>query len=181
MDDSRLAERLKMNDETALAEVIGRFTPIVSTVIYNVSGGSLSSEDIEEIASDAFTALWYSRDKIINDKLKGFICRIAKNKARDRLRRLDKGIAVNIDDVVIEDGLKVAEKIESDDINAVLHEAVGNIGEPDREILIRHYYYYQSAAVISDRMNLNTDTVKSKIRRTREKLKKILLERGFTG
>ena len=91
-----------------------------------------------------------------------------------------KKTVVNIDDVIIEDGLLVSEKIEQEIINQVLTDAINSLKEPDREIIIRYYYYYQKTSTISDIMNINVETVKSKIRRTRTKLKKILKERGFT-
>lgn len=180
MDDILLAQRLKNNDETALEEVIKKFTPIVSTIINNLACGHLSTEDIEEVASDTFIALWYSREKIIDEKLRGFICRIAKNKARDKLRKADDEEMADVDETVVVDGLMVADQVENAFVNKLLRESVESLGEPDSEIIIRHYYYYQPASEISERMNLNLDTVKSKIRRTKEKLKKILFERGYT-
>ena len=79
-----------------------------------------------------------------------------------------------------EDKLVVPETIENKIITEALCAALDQIGDPDREIMIRHYYYYQSSTEISEKMSLNSETVKSKIKRTREKLKKILFERGFS-
>lgn len=179
MDDIQLAQRLKQDDESALEAVIKKYTPIVSTIISNLACGHLSTEDIEEVASDTFIALWYCREKIIDDKLRGFIFRIAKNKARDKLRKADDEEMVDVEETVVEDKLTVADQVETAFVNKLLREAIDSIGEPDDEIVIRHYYYYQSASEIAERMKMNVDTVKSKIRRTRDKLKKILTERGF--
>ena len=82
MENEKLAERLRNNDETALEEIIDRFTPLVSTIIYNLANGSMSQPDIEEITSDTFFSLWCNRDKVEKDKLKGYLCCIAKNKAK---------------------------------------------------------------------------------------------------
>ena len=79
-----------------------------------------------------------------------------------------------------EDGLNVSQKIEDKLISEELRKALEDIGEPDKEIIIRHYYYYQSSTVISEKMQMNSETVKSRIKRAKEKLKKILVERGFT-
>ena len=179
MDNTELARRLKKNDENALAEIIDKFTPLVSTIIYNISNGSLSKDDIEEAAADTFTALWYHREQIQEDKLKGFLCCIAKNKAKDKLRKSKSNLLISLDDVMIEDELVVSEEIEEKTIHTFLYQALEEIGEPDKEIIIRHYYYYQSAKVISDKMSMNHETVKSKIQRARTKLKKLLTERGF--
>ena len=58
-------------------------------------------------------------------------------------------------------------------------EVVNSIDEPDKEILIRYYFYYQKTRKISEVMKLNVETVKTKLKRTREKIKKALIERGF--
>ncbi len=47
MENEKLAERLRNNDETALEEIIDRFTPLVSTIIYNLANGSMSQPDNE--------------------------------------------------------------------------------------------------------------------------------------
>ena len=83
MDFEKLTERLQNNDENALEEIIEKFTPLVSTIIYNLSGGILSTSDMEEVTSDTFITLWYNREKIQADKLKGYLCCIAKNKAKE--------------------------------------------------------------------------------------------------
>ena len=46
--------------------------------------------------------------------------------------------------------------------------------QPVREIFLRHYYYYQTVERIAGEMKLNPSTVKSHLRRGREKLRAIL-------
>ena len=154
MDEQKLAERLIHGEQTALEEVTRKYTPLVSTIISNIAAGCFSVQDIEETTSDTFIALWFNRNKIKPDKLKGFLCCIAKS-------------------------LNVSQKIEDKFISKALKDALDEIGEPDREIILRHYYYYQSSTVIADKMQMNSETVKSRIKRAKDKLKKILTERGF--
>lgn len=179
MDSEKLSRKLKENDESALEEIIDRFTPLVSTIIYNLSNGNLSTSDIEEVTADTFISLWYNREKIQPDKLKGYICCIAKNKAKDKLKSLNRHKTVNIEEMDFEDGLVVSEIIESKIVTEALKDALQKIGDPDREIMIRHYYYYQSSTEIAKRTGINNETVKTKIKRAREKLRIILIERGF--
>ena len=46
-----LAERLRNKDEKALEEIIKIYSPLAAAIIYNISKGSLTKEDIEEICS----------------------------------------------------------------------------------------------------------------------------------
>ena len=68
---------------------------------------------------------------------------------------------------------------EKKDIHRELREVIKEIPLPDREILIRYYYYDQTVSQIAAEMKMNLETVKSKLRRTREKIKTKLVERSY--
>lgn len=180
MEIEKLAKKIIKGDEAALEAIIERFTPLVSTIVYNLANGSLTTTDIEEVTSDTFISLWYNREKIQPDKLKGYICCIAKNNAKNKLKATFRHQIINIDEMDFEDGLIVSDEIENKVITEVIREALEVIGEPDKEIIIRHYYYYQSSTEISEKMGMKSETVKSRIKRAREKLRTILTERGYT-
>ena len=180
MGIEKLAEKLIQGDESALEAIVDRFTPLVSTIVYNLANGSLSTADMEDLTSDTFITLWYNREKVQPDKLKGYICCIAKNKTKNKLKSALRHHTVNIEEADYADGLAVSDEIENKLITEVLREALDIIGEPDKEIIVRHYYYYQSSTEISEKMGMKSETVKSRIKRAREKLKKLLAERGYT-
>ena len=180
METEMLAEKLIEGDENALEAIIDRFTPLVSTIVFNLAKGALNTADIEELTADTFVTLWYNREKVQTDKLKGFICCIAKNKTKNKLKAVFRHQIINIDEMDYEDGLVVSDEIENKIITETLREALDIIGEPDKEIIIRHYYYYQPSTEISEKMGMKSETVKSRIKRAREKLRMILTERGYT-
>lgn len=177
-ENKRLALRLKKHDEHALDRIILKYTPLVSSIIHNISDGNLSKEDIEEATADTFVSLWKNADRFNPDKLTGYLCAVAKSKALDCLkkRRIDP---VDIDHVDIEDDFSIDESAEQSELTEELRRAIDQIDEPEREILIRYYFYYQKIEYISAYMKINSATVKVKLHRTRKKLKKILTERGF--
>lgn len=177
-ENKKLALRLKKHDEKALDRIIVKYTPLVSAVIHNIANGCLSKEDIEEATSDSFVALWLNADRFEPDKLTGYLCAIAKSKAFDRLSKR-KIIPVDIDGIELEDDFSLDENTEREELTAELRKAIDLIGEPEREILLRHYFYYQKIDDISECMHISPATVKVKLHRTRKKLKQILTERGF--
>lgn len=179
MDEKQILCGLKSKDENALKDLIRYFTPLISSIIYNMSKGSLEASDIEEICADTFISVWFNTDKIKEGCLKGFICTTAKNKAIDRLRKIKGKETVSLDDPEIEDDITPADTLEKEDTSRILSEAVKALGEPDSEIVFRRYYYYQSINDISTAMGIKLSTVKSKLRRANEKLRKNLKERGF--
>ena len=54
--------------------------------------------------------------------------------------------------------------------------AVEAMGEPDREIFLRHYYCFQNVADIALALDMNVNTVKTRLRRGRERLRAELME-----
>ncbi len=179
MNDSELARKLKKKEEKAFETVIRQYTPLVATIVRNVSKGLLSKEDIEETVTDVFVTLWKNTDSIIEDKLKGYLCRIARTRTLNRLSAVRNHEVLNIDDYDLEDDFSLSAEVEKNAAAAQLREIISEIEMPDREIIIRYYYYAQNTTKISEVMGLNLHTVKSKLQRTRSKIKSKLLERGY--
>ena len=77
MNEKEIIQRLKKRDESAIEEIMAHYTPYVSTIIYNVSKGSISAADIEEAAADTFFALWNNAEKIREGYLTGYLSAIS--------------------------------------------------------------------------------------------------------
>ena len=174
-----LIKRLNKHDHTAFEEIVHKYLPLVSTVVYNIGESKLTKEDMEEVISDVFVTLWRNTDKIIEGKLKGYLCSIARTKTLDKLYYI-KEPPLDIDDLQLEDDFYVEGIAEANETAEVLQQLISEIPEPDREILIRYYYYRQTTATIAERLEIKLPTVKSKLQRTREKLRRKLTERGYS-
>ncbi len=175
----KLLHKLKKHDEKALVSVIKEYSRLVATVAYNISRGSITKEDIEEIVEDVFVTLWENTDKVQEGKLKGYICSIAKTHTLNKIAVVKRKAVLNIDDYDPEEDFSIEDETEKKDIQRELREIISEIESPDRDILIRHYYYCQTLSQISQDMQINFETVKSKLRRTRDKIKKKLIERSY--
>ena len=134
---------------------------------------------MEEVISDVFVTLWKNTDKIIEGKLKGYLCSIARTKTLDKLYYI-KEPPLDIDDMQLEDDFYVEDIAEANETANILQQLISEIPEPDREILIRYYYYRQTAPQIAEKLRMKLPTVKSKLKRTREKLRRKLAERGYS-
>ena len=135
---------------------------------------------IEETVADVFITLWNNADKVQEGKLKGYICCIARTRTLNKIAVNRNKAVLNIDDYDPEDDFFIADETEKKDIHRELREIIKEIELPDREILIRYYYYYQTVSQISEAMEMNIEMVKSKLRRTRNKIKAKLIERSYT-
>ena len=174
-----LIQRLKKHDEAAFEEVMNKYLPLVSNIVYNIGRDRLSKEDMEETISDIFVILWNNTDKIIEGKLQGYLCRIARTKALDRLSKHKKPQTLDIEELEIQSDFSMEVTAEIDDVTEILHELIDELHEPDREIMLRYYYYQQTAPIIAKILRMNKETVNSKLRRNKEKLRLKLKERGY--
>lgn len=174
-----LIKRLKRHDEAAFEEVMNKYLPLVSNIVYNIGRDRLSKEDMEETISDIFVILWQNTDKIMEGKLQGYLCRIARTKALDRLAAVKKTETLDIEEFEMQSDFQMEVTAEIDDVTELLHKLIDELHEPDREIMLRYYYYQQTAPMIAKILGMNKETVNSKLRRNKEKLRLKLKERGY--
>ena len=102
-------------------------------------------------------------------KLMGYLFSIAKTRALNKIKSLKNTAVLNIDDYDPEDDFSIADETEKKDIHRELREVKTEIPLPDREILIRCYYYNQTVSQIATEMSINLETVKSKLRRKKSR------------
>lgn len=179
-NDVKLVQKLKKHDQKAFEKIVDKFAPFAATVIHNVSNASLTKEDIEEAVMDTFITLWKNADKVQEDKLKGYIACIAKSKAKNKIAALKRVDMINIDEVDPEDDFSISEKFEAEQLENDILDILSTFKQQDREIFLRHYFYYQKLSDISEITGLTLDNVKVKLFRTRNKLKQALIERGYS-
>lgn len=170
-DEARLLGRLKKRERNSIDEAIEVYTPYLSTVLYNMVGNRLAKEDIEEIVSDVFVMLWKNAEYIDLKKgtVKSYIAAAARNFTLKRLNK--KRECTCLDDIEVSDEKTSAE---SGLKNSVIWDAVMSLGEPDNEIFVRYYKYDEKIKDISKAIGLNVSTVKTKLSRGKNKLKRIL-------
>ncbi len=176
MNDKNLIKDLKNKKRSALEKIIESYSAYVSVIVYNTIGMIASKEDIEEVVSDVFISLWNNGIYIKDDcELRPYIGAIARNKAKNKLREMKNTIELN-EKIVSDKGNPETEAVKADESRR-LYDAVMSLGEPDSEIMIRFYYNGEKIREISKALSLNASTIKTKLKRGREKLKNYLEER----
>ena len=173
MTESKALRELQRGSEKALEWFIDRYSAYVGTVVYNIIGGSRSREDVEELCSDVFVSLWNNAAAIKGSSVKAYLVSIARNKSIDLLRRAGQELPLEEDTISVS-GME--ESLERRDELQKVRQAVLAMDWPDREIFLRHYYYCQKIADIAREMDMNCSTVKTRLRRGREKLRSALEE-----
>lgn len=178
MTEGKALKELKNGSQEALGWFIDRYTPYVTTIIYHVIGSAMSTADVEETASDVFFALWRNAGKVRHGSVKSYLGTIARNMAKNKLRCAGFDLPLE-DDRIILDEQDPEALYARKEAAAIVRREVEAMKEPEREILLRFYYYCQSLEAISLEMDINLSTVKTKLRRARLALK-TSLERNLT-
>ncbi len=178
IEESKIAAGIKKGDMSALEEAIDSLSGYVLTVVRNFSRGYLSPQDMEEAVQDTFVALWNSRSRLDPDSgIKPYISAIARNMVKNRFRKIKP--AEDISELELPSDFDVAERAEMTEMLSCMNSGLNTLSAEDRAVFLRFYFYGERTAVISRAMGLSDSTVRSKLSRIRQKLKKYMAERGF--
>ena len=179
IEEQTLIEALKKHRRRALHQVIDTYTGYVTTVACRTAGGSVSHEDLEEIVSDVFLALWLHADTLDSAKpLRPYLAAIARSKAVDCLRRTRNTLSLEETPLpaTVPGPEETAEQRETQDL---LERAVRSLPEPEQTLCRRYYFEGQPLKEIAAAFQWKESTAKTRLRRTRLRLKELLKEGGI--
>jgi len=178
-----LLKGIKAQKPSCYEALIDKYIAYVTVVVSSVARESLSCADIEEISSDVFIKIWTDAQKISlrGESLKPYLAQIARNMAINKIRaaRRQEVLPLNEDVVIASEDMPEDEVI-SLEKTRIINETVGSLGEPDKEIFIRRYFYLEKVNEIAVKLDINENTVATKLYRARAFLKNKLTERGVT-
>ena len=151
-------------------------------VIIKNSKYGFNNEDIEEIASDVFLAIWQSRNKLeINKEITPYIAGITKNLILKKQKKIKKTtLNIEVFEKSIHENIDIHNKAEKDEQSRIIIEELLKMKEEDRRIITNYYYYSKKIKEISKELNISEIKVKSRLSRIRKKLKKELEKRGYS-
>lgn len=183
MDDRTLMEQLTRSPEKGLQETMSRYMGLVYTVVAGRLGAVGSRGDVEECVSDVFAELYLKRGSLSPEKgsLKAYLCAIARHRALDRYRELIRARGdLSLDEEetarLAADARTPEEQALSAESRRVLLQALAELGEPDREILLRKYFLCESSKVIALRLHMTVSAVDTRTHRALKKLREQLKE-----
>lgn len=178
MREELILRKIRAGDPEGLEQLMDRYIPYVSTIVWNILRASMTKEDAEEIVSDVFFAAWEQSGDLRKGYVKAWLGAVARNKAKNKMRKAGLMLPLEEDLLEIPDECTPEGSIQRKEEAQLVRRAVESLGEPDREVFLRHYYFSQSVSRISLEMNLNESTVKTKLRRGRARLKTMLMRWG---
>lgn len=174
MREDVILRKLRAREPEGLEALMNRYIPYVSAIVWNILRFSMTKEDAEEVVSDVFLAAWEQAGDLKSGYVKAWLGAVARNKAKNKLRQMGFDLPLEEDILELPDENTPASIAEQAEERKLVRRAVDSLGEQDREVFLRHYYYAQTVQEIGNCMHLNESTVKTKLRRGRMRLKELL-------
>lgn len=180
MNDKQIIFGVKNRKEAAINYAINKYSKLMWYVAGTVLNNVASAEDIEECVADVFVYLWENSDKFNEQRgsLKAWLSIVTKSKAIDRYRQLSRANEVSLNDDIFIESIGVLDDILSGELKRELIAAVNTLGDPDREIIIRRYYYRQKPKDIGFILDIPVKQVENRLYRSKLKLRNIMESGG---
>ena len=174
MRDAALLERLQRQDQDALDQLTAQYRSYVCTVLSNMLRGTGTREDVEELCADVFMSLWQHADEPEAGRLKPWLGTVARNRAKSWLRKR-RELPMDLDEIDLPDGgAALEDEAIRRELAAAVRRAVDSLRPKDREVFLRYYFYLQPAETIAAELGLAPASVRSRLSRGRELLRKKL-------
>lgn len=156
------------------------YTPYIYKIIIN-RNIKLNDEDIEELVSDVFLALWNNREKLdLNKKMSSYLAGITKNLLSKKIRDIK---SINYLEDLKEDLIEI-DSIENQitelEKNNLIRNEIEKLKKQDKDIFILYYYNSKSMKDISFILNIQEKKIKSRLFRIRKIIKRSLEKRGYS-
>ncbi|WP_413376823.1 RNA polymerase sigma factor SigW [Alkalihalobacillus sp. 1P02AB] len=176
----RIIKEVKKGDEQAFAELVELFKDKVYQVAYRMVGNSYEAQDV---AQEAFLRAYTNIEQYdINRKFSTWLFRIATNVAIDRLRKKKPDYYLQ-EEVKGADGLTYESQIATDEalpeeqvvtleLQEWVQDEINRLPLKYRTVIILKYIEDLSLKEISDILDMPVSTVKTRIHRGREALRK---------
>ncbi len=176
--DSSLWQLVCRGSASAFEVLVRRYQSLVCSVAYSACGDLALSEDV---AQETFWTAWRQRSSLEQpDRLKAWLCGIARNLAKNARRKASRPVeSAETQDVLSElstDEPGPAEEAVSREEESLVWQALERIPEAYREPLILFYREDRSVAEVAGALVLSEDAVKQRLSRGRGMLREQVAE-----
>lgn len=178
MSEKELLQGLKESQIACYEKLIDQYAAYIACIVSKIGQERLRKEDMEEICADVFIKIWENRKNFLIKEgyLKSYLGAMARNKTFNKLRSIGHQCLPLEEDTI---SYETPEKnMVAKEDEKVINEVIETLPEPDREIFIRRYFYFEKLSEIAQKIDIPIGTVGTKLARGKKKLEQVLRERG---
>jgi RNA polymerase sigma factor (sigma-70 family) len=171
--DAELIEASVAGRVDAFTALVERYQSLVCAVSYSATGDRALSEDV---AQETFVAAWNGLEELRErDKLRGWLCGIARNLSSKALRRFGREIPSDTEVQAAINEVASAPSVLDDALDKeseqLVWTALHSIPETYREPLVLFYREDRSTKQVAESLGLSEDAVQQRLSRGRQYLK----------
>lgn len=169
-----------INGKLDIDKIIDDFYGYVYIIVKNGVSIFITDEDIEEIVSDVFVAIWKNSNKLSNTiALKPYLAGIAKNVVKNKYRKSKLNFSISDYEEILVDKCNIEKITEENEKEKVIQETLKNIKPEEYKIFILFYYEAKSIKEIAKILNFSASKVKTILHRVRKNIKRNLEDGGY--
>ncbi len=172
-NDAELVHESLTGSRDAFGQIVARYQSLVCSLAFSATGSLSQSEDL---AQETFVTAWRQlRDLREPEKLRSWLCRIARNLTCDALRQQGREPShraetlEEISETHSPEPLPTEQTISNEE-QAILWRSLEKIPETYREPLVLFYREHQSIEAVAQNLELSEDAVKQRLSRGRKML-----------
>lgn len=178
MEDSAIIELYFSRSENAIAETAAKYGRLCSKIAASILR---NQQDSEECVNSAYMRLWGAIPPKQPNPFCAYLCKIVRNLAintynREKRRETDALYSELCE--IIPDGKDTESSADSKEISRYINSFLDSSDKKSRVIFVSRYFFNYSISDIAKSVGMSENAVKSRLCRTREKLKSYLCERG---
>ena len=182
LDDSKIIELFYERSEQAIIELSNKYGTVCTKVANNILN---DVRDTEECVNDAYLGAWNTIPPQRPNPLLSYVCRIVRNLAIKKYHANTASKRNSIYDVALdelENCFPAAETVE-DEFNAsetalVIDRFLETLDRDNRVMFVRRYWHSDSITDLAELFQTSNHNISVRLSRTREKLKKYLIQEG---
>lgn len=180
--EQRIIQNAKDGDHTAFAELVDLYKDRVYHISYRMLG---NRQEAEDVAQETFIRVYNNLESYNPQyKFSTWIYRIATNLSIDYIRRRKQNFSLDADisgaegldwhDRLADTGLGPEEEVLADEFQNEVQSAIMDLNPKYRSVMVLRYIQDLSLQEISETVQLPVSTIKTRIHRGREALRKKL-------
>ena len=182
LEDNKIIELFYERSEQAILELSKKYGHVCTKVAYNILNNALDSE---ECVNDAYLGTWNTIPPQNPNPLLSYVLRIVRNLA---IKKYHKNTAIkrnSIYDISLDElencfpaAQSVEDEFNSKELVRIIDDFLETLNKENRIMFIRRYFFSTSIEDIAKLFHTSAHNVSVKLFRTREKLKKHLINKG---
>ena len=173
MEDREIVNLYWERNSNAIKETASKYGGYCKAIAKNILG---NNEDAEECVNDVLLAVWHSIPPKKPDNLFAYTARICRNKALNKIRSKERQKR-KAEVIELSNELQniIPNKVDEESLlTELINDFLAVEQAQDRYLFVHRYWFGESIAELSERTGYGASKVKSKLFRTRKRLKHYL-------